>query len=246
MIQEIRALEMAGHATWPAFEEEWIGDWLIRAARGMSRRNNSVTPMGDPGMPVATAIARCEAWFEDRDIPSIFRFTDLAPPDLEGVLERRGYRLEDSTSVMATEIGPTEVDAHIVVCGEPRPSWMDVMVAERDRGPEHRRTVERLLNGTDNAGGYAEYVIDGSTVAVGSMAVAGEHAAIFNMNTLPPHRRRGLATAILRALLARAAELGARTAMLQVRLDNPGAIALYEREGFTPRYEYWYRQRRPT
>jgi ribosomal-protein-alanine acetyltransferase len=56
-----------------------------------------------------------------------------------------------------------------------------------------------------------------------------------------PHRRLGLGTALLTALLEEAARRGATEVLLEVRADNPGAQALYERHGFEaiavrPRY----------
>lgn len=56
-----------------------------------------------------------------------------------------------------------------------------------------------------------------------------------------PHRRLGLGTALLTALLDEAERRGATEVLLEVRADNPGAQELYERHGFTaiavrPRY----------
>jgi ribosomal protein S18 acetylase RimI-like enzyme len=56
------------------------------------------------------------------------------------------------------------------------------------------------------------------------------------------HRRRGLAVVVLDELLAWGAERGATTAYLQVPLDNAGALALYERVGFTVHHTYAYLQ----
>lgn len=46
-------------------------------------------------------------------------------------------------------------------------------------------------------------------------------------------RRSGLGTALMRRLMAVAWQRGAREIFLEVRADNPGAQALYERLGFT-------------
>ncbi|GAT72243.1 ribosomal protein S18-alanine N-acetyltransferase [Microbacterium hydrocarbonoxydans] len=55
------------------------------------------------------------------------------------------------------------------------------------------------------------------------------------------HRGKGRGRALLRALLAEAANRGAREMFLEVRADNPGAAGLYLSEGFKeigrrPRY----------
>jgi ribosomal-protein-alanine N-acetyltransferase len=63
---------------------------------------------------------------------------------------------------------------------------------------------------------------------------------VMNVSVDPDHRRQGLATALLGALLERI-DGPATQVTLEVRPTNPGAIALYERFGFRsagrrPRY----------
>jgi ribosomal-protein-alanine N-acetyltransferase len=56
-----------------------------------------------------------------------------------------------------------------------------------------------------------------------------------HINTLavaPEFRRRGIATRLMRRVLAETANEGARKATLEVRASNQAALALYERLGF--------------
>jgi ribosomal protein S18 acetylase RimI-like enzyme len=62
------------------------------------------------------------------------------------------------------------------------------------------------------------------------------------MATLEHYRRRGAATAILHVLAASAAERGAQKMYLQVMQENQPACRAYERAGFRPLYDYWYRE----
>lgn len=55
---------------------------------------------------------------------------------------------------------------------------------------------------------------------------------INNLAIHPAFRRRGLGTALVRAVLAQAATLGATRATLEVRESNVSARQLYERHGF--------------
>src|ERR1700722_19426174 len=62
---------------------------------------------------------------------------------------------------------------------------------------------------------------------------------VMTLATAPEHRREGIASALLDAVIARAGEDANYT--LEVRVSNVGAIALYERYGFRsvgtrPRY----------
>jgi ribosomal protein S18 acetylase RimI-like enzyme len=54
-------------------------------------------------------------------------------------------------------------------------------------------------------------------------------------------RRRGLATAVMAALCSWARGRGGHSCLLQVAGSNAGALALYERLGFTEHHRYHYR-----
>jgi ribosomal-protein-alanine N-acetyltransferase len=67
----------------------------------------------------------------------------------------------------------------------------------------------------------------------GGVMVVGQGAELLTIGVVPHARRRGLATDLLRALLAEARSRGAEECFLEVRHDNVAAIAFYERAGFT-------------
>ena len=84
--------------------------------------------------------------------------------------------------------------------------------------------------------GYAHLVLaqDGDTViAYGGIYLLGDDADITNIATLPSHRRRGAASAILSALEDCAFSRGAAAVHLEVRQSNTAAAALYASRGFT-------------
>jgi ribosomal protein S18 acetylase RimI-like enzyme len=64
---------------------------------------------------------------------------------------------------------------------------------------------------------------------------------MFNIATLPHHRRKGIGTAIVRTLAEWGMENGVAQSYLQVMLTNSGAINLYTRLGFRYLYAYHYR-----
>ena len=58
------------------------------------------------------------------------------------------------------------------------------------------------------------------------------------MEVHPEHRRRGLATRVLRGLHAWGAQHGASRCYLQVEATNTAAITLYTSLGFNPHHRY--------
>lgn len=96
------------------------------------------------------------------------------------------------------------------------------------------------------AGPHGRYLVDEhDDVIIGYGGVralqGGADADIQTIALLAEYRGEGRGRALLRALLAAAAERGAREVFLEVRADNPVAEALYLAEGFVeiarrPRY----------
>lgn len=60
-----------------------------------------------------------------------------------------------------------------------------------------------------------------------------DEAEVLTVVTAPDQRGQGVATRVLRALLARLAERGAARVFLEVAEDNDAALALYSAAGFT-------------
>jgi len=59
---------------------------------------------------------------------------------------------------------------------------------------------------------------------------------VISIAVVPEHRRKGIATALMREALARMAKnYGAGECYLEVRVSNEPAISLYEKMGFTKR-----------
>jgi GNAT superfamily N-acetyltransferase len=76
--------------------------------------------------------------------------------------------------------------------------------------------------------------------AAGVAAYADDWVGFRSVEVSPDHRRRGLALAVMDALLEWGAERGATTACLQVIGDNAPALELYARLGFTTHHTYRY------
>ncbi|BDR54617.1 hypothetical protein KIMH_07280 [Bombiscardovia apis] len=60
----------------------------------------------------------------------------------------------------------------------------------------------------------------------------GEDAELMTIGVLEQYRQQALGSTLLTALIARAKNQGARRMLLEVRVDNEPAIAMYTRFGF--------------
>jgi ribosomal protein S18 acetylase RimI-like enzyme len=249
-LEGVRRLEALAARAWPAAEVRPLHGWLLRCTEGVTRRANSVLANdADPGAPpLAERLARVEEFYAGRGVPARFQLCPASrPPDLDDFLARRGYRLECPTGVQTASLAEVAdrsaaaPAAEVLVADELREPWFAVYL-EAEGVDEWAAAVRRgILRRIAARTGFALLRVDGRPAAVGLGVLEDGWVGVFNMVTRPEFRRRGLATAVLRALGRWAAGHGAERAYLQVVADNTPAVALYARLGFGTRYQYHYR-----
>jgi GNAT superfamily N-acetyltransferase len=220
---------------WPAPHRVEAGEWVYRHAGGVTKRANSVLPLGEPG-DLSRAVDDAEKFYAGLGVPCVFSVGVGASPGLDAELDRRGYRLVDPTLIMTAGVAEAVPDGKI----EPAPSarWMETWWTvdggrHRDGGEiPPREWGARILTGVPAA--YASCGDD----AVGRGVLQGEWLGVYCMAVSPRVRRQGKGAAVLRTLLDWGREGGARHAYLVVLEANAGARALYTREGFTAAGRY--------
>lgn len=104
-----RELQRVAARGWPALETEPLGEWTLRASGGFTRRANSVLPLGDPGVPLDTALERIGQWYAARGLPPVIVVaTGRADADeeLAAALAERGWADERHTRVRIMGLAP--------------------------------------------------------------------------------------------------------------------------------------------
>ena len=187
---------------------------------------------------------------------------DPGADDLDRYLVERGYSYEAPVHVMVRDVGQrdrgegTTAGADLdddggltlaVVVGLDEEWAQRYAVAHGGDRSARQRTESygRMLTVLGSEALGASAVLDGEVAGVGFGVVDRGHVGIFGMGTAARFRRRGVASAVVEALLATAAERGATRAYLQVETDNAAAIDLYQRLGFTRSHDYHYRVSAP-
>ncbi|MBB2913209.1 ribosomal protein S18 acetylase RimI-like enzyme [Streptosporangium becharense] len=224
---------------WPAIERVDAGGWSLRAAAGVTKRANSVLPLGERA-DLAAAIGEAEEFYADRGLPCVFSVGGGAPSGLDAALEARGYRVVDPTLVMTAPLdhGTAAEDEGVELAEAPSQAWLDAWWSVDGRfGDDGLATAARILTGVPAT--YAS--LDGQ--AVGRGVVQGEWFGVYCMAVVPHARRSGLGGRVLRALLSHARRQGTRRAYMVVVESNAVARSLYERQGFAVAGRYHYRVR---
>ena len=222
-----KTLEELSDRSMPGRERQHIGDWVCRAANGVTGRANSCTALGDPGTSPARAIAAAEDWFLDRGLRPLFQIWDGCDGGVIAALDERGYVFGEGADVLTLDLNRTRWT----------PPSAPVVVAEgrsdQIEGVEVTDRLEELaMSSLPKLVATIPAEAGRGVVSSGIGVIDGSALGIFAMRTEPDHQRSGMASSVLVSLLAAGEERGADTAWLQVMPTNASAKRLYAGFGF--------------
>jgi GNAT superfamily N-acetyltransferase len=244
--QLIRSIEEILITDWPSFEQVLMDGWVLRFAAGYTFRSNSVQTIYSGSEDVAEKIRHCESLYSDRGLPTTFKILPIMqPPDLDMILQSRGYRVHTPTSVQVLDALPKRsvcIDDEDTRCAS-LSEWLDafsiISGLPAEKKPFHAGIVERIPFPICTL----LIVCDGRPTACGLGVLHGDCLDIYDICTAPSMRRMGLGTRIMQGLLGWASEAGATRACLGVVEANAPAVGMYGKLGFRHLYSYWYRIR---
>jgi N-acetylglutamate synthase len=233
------------NATQPLDQLQYDG-WLLRFSRDDAKRARSVNPIYGSSLPLADKIAHCESLYAQRGMPALFRLTPFAkPPCLDQALAQQGYKQIETSFVMSADLhAPLQNVRSDLHFERPHLSkWLDLAAVMRDLSPQRKQAeYERLFEGT--LPGFAVIAYLGEMpVACGLTMVEEDYAGLFDVCTLDEFRNQGIGTALCAHLMQTGRLHGADRCWLSVIANNASALRVYEKLGFSPVYEYWYRAR---
>jgi GNAT superfamily N-acetyltransferase len=234
---------------WPPLEQQPLGDWLLRASDGFSARGNSALLVGEPDRPWDAALDAVHRFYDDRRLPAWAQVLDgsavqekllatgwaSARPGDRGVAFQVGGVAAARRSVRP--LLPAEPPA-VTSAPAPDAAWL----ADDGRAVAAGDVALRVLTGARTVT-FAAVRAEAVVLAKGRAALstrADVWVALTDLWVSPEHRRRGLGAVVVDALLRWGAEQGASTVCLQVRRDNTGALAFYDRIGLTTHHTYAY------
>ena len=229
---------------WPALQTVLYDGWVLRFADGYTRRANSVNPLYASTIDVNSKISCCEKVYKQQGLRTIFKMTEeVYPPDLDSVLEDRGYAREAETSVQTLTLDSVKPNTDVrVEIGEiVDDTWLDAFFRMSGADKKHINTLRSML-GSNIQGRCIARVRDGSTIVACGIGVREEKTVgLFDIIVDRNLRGRGLGRAVTERILAWAKDAGLEISYLQVMVDNTVARELYRRLGFREIYRYWYR-----
>lgn len=232
----IADIERVGRETWSADERMDFDGWTVTSNGGFTRRVNSATSDGRPGVSIETkeAVSR---WLAERGCPLVIRVTPLLDPaTVEEITEAWGLVAVDPTVVMVHTALQEMSDPDVIVVDLLDQGFQDELFSLNARPDAARDQWSRIIARMSDRG--RGLWIPGT--AAGIVALDASIAAVYSVAVEPRARRRGWGTRIMEAAASTAIGLGAHTMFLQVLAANHPAVSLYQRLGFVEAYSYEY------
>lgn len=240
------ALDRASQRAWPALITERYDGWVLRYARGYTRRANSITPLVASSLPLARKVACCQRRYVEQGIEPVFRIVDRGPAfGVDAWLAAAGWGKRDPTLVLCRPLDSTTAEARLLAAADDVDAlgiedWIDAFVRitcdGREQGP-HREMLWRVATHSLRL----MLQRDGQPVGCALAVLRDGWLSLLDVAVVQAWRRQGLGSLMLQRALAWGAAQGAVGAVLSVTATNKPARALYARLGFTASYAYWYR-----
>jgi ribosomal protein S18 acetylase RimI-like enzyme len=251
----IRQVEELSMNAWPALQTLHDDGWVLRYADGYTRRANAVYPLYAGRKSLQKKIRACEAFYRAKGQRVIFKLTEASlPTALDETLAAYGYETDAQTAVQLLDLRrwdgapPTStlptVAVHrldVVLSETLGGDWLAAYARMSNIKDEEMVTHGQILSAIIPAKRFATISVDDKIIACGLGILQNGWVGFYDIRTDSAFRRQGHAYGVMAALLAWAKAEGAVHGYLQVMVDNPPALALYEKLGFREAYRYWYR-----
>jgi GNAT superfamily N-acetyltransferase len=251
----VAAIEQANVNAFPSERLLLDGSWLMRLSPGNPARRVNSLNIHDPrdSDDLAARLARAEAVFAENGVAFHLRVTPLTPPQVTEFADGQGWLRTGETGVWSRALEQTLPEATgsgppLTLAWTGLGEWLDAFA--RTGGTRAEAVTPQALASLGQALGrvaaprlcLVAQGTQGEPLGVLIAIVDGPLVGLYDVAVAPAARRRGLGRLLVRAALARAMSLGARTAWLQVTAENHAARALYAGLGFREAFGYHYRR----
>lgn len=242
----IRDLEERGLNAWPALQSVFRQGWIVRFAKGYTKRANSACALGPDAAPLAEIGPDIEALYARHGQRAIFRLSPLASPEDDAWLAQRGYRRIEPTHVMRLADLPQHAPEPpagyaLGFADHADAAWIAGFTAGDRHGVAGRETLAAMLAAIRPQALFASLWHEGVACGYGIAVMERRGVGLFDIQIAQTRRGLGLGRFLVGSLLSRARCDGADHAWLQVLVENEVACGLYRSFGFAPVYDYVYR-----
>ena len=199
----LRRIEEAAMNAWPALQQQLYDGWILRFAKGYTKRANSVNPLFESTLDLAEKVAVCETVYLERDLRPIFRLpTFCTPPELDRLLEARRYERIDTTLVQTLDLARAAIQPPALsLIHQPLDEWLDtyyhVSGTAQDKRSPHRKILQAILPQRC----LVSLADGGETLACGVGVLEHGYLGFFSIVTASRFRNQGYATQLMAGIV---------------------------------------------
>lgn len=244
-LAQVRRMEAISFRSFPANSTFFDGSWAIRLTAGHpAKRLNSVSPL-DPSdhANIDARVEKAQHRFDSFGRRLVFRLSPLAPPELEKVLDDRGWVGFDESIVMVADLEALDFsNAMDQLPLKDVGLWVDAFLElSEDVGKNKPGLVEVIAAIEPVIGLFVTRNLTDQPLSALRCVRDNDLAGLFDVVTNIEARNQGHGRAIISSALKWAVKNGAVVGWLQVVADNQAALKLYQSFGFRELYRYNYR-----
>jgi N-acetylglutamate synthase len=233
--------------TWPALQTILHQGWVLRCAEGYTKRANSVSPLYTSNQEdVEGLVQYCENFYNGLGQDAIFKITPyVIPSDLDTYLDNKGYIKVDESSVRILKLDRCrKPDLQTEIKDSLDEAWLDQVTLFNKLNDSQREITERMLKHSPLTQGYFTLYDEGIPVSCGLGVIDNQYVGLYDIVTNEEFRGRGYGYQLVLNILEWGRARGAIYSFLQVVERNHAATSLYDKVGYEPIYDYWYRVKR--
>ncbi|PQP83350.1 GNAT family N-acetyltransferase [Paenibacillus sp. PCH8] len=241
---EYKTIEELSLNHWQPLSTLLYDGWVLRFAKGITKRANSIQPIHYSTLDVHEKIEECERIYASNQLSTIFKITPFIQPDhLDQLLQDKGYTVVDLTQVQTRMLDDIQepVQHAVQIDEQLTTAWLDHFCRLNQVNDLQRETTKLMLHNIRTQVGFISLLIDGQVVACGFGVIERGYIGLYDIITDANFRNQGLAEQMILHLLHWAKRQGATSSFLQVVAHNAPAIKLYAKLGYSEIYSYWYR-----
>jgi ribosomal protein S18 acetylase RimI-like enzyme len=233
---------------WPSLTTLLYDGWVIRLANGYANRSNSVNPIYPSKINMEEKIQFCEDFFGHHNLSANYKLLSCEEhAGLEKRLEELGYQKINETSVQTLDIRDMALknNGGIILSDDFDECWINSVIEFNRVEEKHISTFKKIVGNISRQKIVALKKSGDEIAGCGYGVIGGGYVGVFDIVVKESQRGKGYGREIVEAILSEAMKRGLTRSFLQVMLNNPAALQLYEKLGYREAYRYWYRKKIP-
>ena len=231
---------------WPALKTLVYDGWIIRLSNGYGNRANSINPIYPSRINLEEKLAYCDELFGRCGLLTTYKIIGCDEhKTIDEKLEELNYQKIHETSIQTCEtpLMSGNTNEGILIENDFDDEWVNSVVNFNRIEEKHIPTFKKILGNI-----ACEKIVvckknGNETAGCGYGAIENGYVGIFDIVVKESLRGKGYGRQIVETILSEAAKRGVKKSYLQVMLNNPVALDLYEKLGYREIYQYWYRKK---